>query len=428
MTSENTMKVLEIQKDASWDLEFETTRALLKQLEDKIPGSLGSMDRIVFIHKEIISQISESTRVHLRLFFEKMLKHMRQTGASDIDLGGWGANGYPWIRVQGSKKQVQLFGRYSNNALDILIQNILSVNQRELLFRERSLDFSYVVKSEEGTIFRTRATVYLDLDALALNMRSINTEIMPFPSFGFHANIVRMMSMEHTREGLILVTGITGSGKSTTLDSIVDMNNQNFEGHVVIIASPVEFVHRSNKCLIRHREVGRDTRSFKQGTIEALRQDPDVIIIGEMRDPATIEASLEAADSGHKVLSTLHTSSAIESIDRIIGETPPSEQERLRNRLADVLRCVISQKLVPSKDGKRVLAKEVMIVTSSVKAAIKNNNTGEIYQMISEGQKYGMSTMEQDLKQLVMQRKINPQTAMSFANNKRMMQQLLQPY
>jgi len=235
-----------------------------------------------------------------------------------------------------------------------------------------------------------------------------------------------VLNLAHSKEGLSLITGITGSGKSTTLDAIVEMNNVSVDAHIIIIASPIEYVHTSKRCLIRHREVGRDTTSFKQGTIEALRQDPDIIIIGEMRDPATIMAALEVADSGHKVLSTLHTSSAIESIDRIIGESPPIEQERVRNRLADLLRCVISQKLVPSSGGRLVLAKEILISTPSIRAAIKNNNTGEIYQMINEGVKFGMITMEQDLKQLVVSNAITRETAMNFANNKRMMQQLLQ--
>jgi twitching motility protein PilT len=257
-------------------------------------------------------------------------------------------------------------------------------------------------------------------------MRAISTQIRPYESYGFHPNVTRVLSLQYTKEGLILVTGITGSGKSTTLDAIVDLNNRTVDGHIIIIASPVEYVHESKRCIIRHREVGRDTMSFKQGTIEALRQDPDIIIIGEMRDPDTIMAALEVADSGHKVLSTLHTSSAVESIDRIIGEVPPIEQERVRNRLADILRCVISQKLVPSLDGKRVLAKEVMVMTPSIRAAIKNNNTGEIYQMIAEGAEFGMITMEQDLRRLYLERKISLETAINYANNKRRMQQLLQ--
>ena len=165
--------------------------------------------------------------------------------------------------------------------------------------------------------------------------------------------------------------------------------------------------------------------SFKEGATQALRQDPDIIVIGEMRDPDTILTALEITDSGHKVFSTLHTSSAVESIDRIIGEVPPIEQERVRNRLADVIRCVMSQKLVPSLDGKRYLAKEIMVATPSVKAAIKNNNTSEIYQMMSESSEQGMVTMEQDLKRLYLAKKVSLETAINFANNKRRLQQIL---
>lgn len=172
--------------------------------------------------------------------------------------------------------------------------------------------------------------------------------------------------------------------------------------------------------------MGRDVLSFKDGAVQALRQDPDIIMIGELRDPETILTALEITDSGHKVFSTLHTASAVESIDRIIGETPPIEQERVRNRLADTLRCVISQKLVPSLDGKRVLAKEILLGVPSVRAAIKNNNTSEIYQMISEGGELGMTTMEQDLKRLYLQKKISLENAINYSNNKRRIQQLLQ--
>lgn len=220
------------------------------------------------------------------------------------------------------------------------------------------------------------------------------------------------------KEGLILITGITGSGKSTTLDAIIDENNRTCDAHIIIISSPVEYVHQSKRCLVRHREVGRDVLSFKEGTIQALRQDPDIIVIGELRDPETIVAALDVTDSGHKVFSTLHTSSAVETIDRIIGETDVHEQERVRMRLADVLRCIVSQKLVPTVDGKRTLAKEVLVVTPSVRAAIKNNNTSEIYQMIHQGSEFGMHTMEQDLARLFKLRKITYETAIAFANNK----------
>jgi twitching motility protein PilT len=229
----------------------------------------------------------------------------------------------------------------------------------------------------------------------------------------------------YIKNGLTLITGITGSGKSTTLDAIVDAHNQIDPAHVVIIASPVEYVHTSKTCIIRHREVGRDVLSFRDGVIQALRQDPDIIIIGEMRDPETIMAALEVTDTGHKVFSTLHTSSASETIDRIVAETNPTEQVRIRNRLADVLVCIVSQKLVPGLDGKLILAKEVLIVTPSVKAAIKNNNVSEIYMMINQGGPQGMITLEQDLKRLYMSKKISLETAIAYANNKTRIHQIL---
>ncbi len=256
-------------------------------------------------------------------------------------------------------------------------------------------------------------------------MRSISQTIRPLSSLDFHPNIVRALSHGYIKFGLSLITGITGSGKSTTLDSIIDHHNKIDPCHVIIIAAPIEYVHTSNISLIKHREVGRDVLSFKEGIVQALRQDPDIIVVGEMRDPDTIMAALEITDTGHKVFSTLHTSSAVESIDRIIAECDPAEQERVRNRLADVLISIVSQKLVPSLDGKRVLAKEVLLVTPSVKAAIKNNNTSEIYMMINQGGAQGMLTMEQDLKRLYLAKKISLETAITYANNKTRIQQIL---
>jgi twitching motility protein PilT len=222
-----------------------------------------------------------------------------------------------------------------------------------------------------------------------------------------------------------LITGITGSGKSTTLDSIIDHHNKFDPAHVIIIAAPIEYVHTSNVSLVKHREVGRDVPTFKDGIVQALRQDPDIIVVGEMRDADTIMAALEVTDTGHKVFSTLHTSSATESLDRIIAEVNELEQDRVRNRLADVLISVISQKLVPTIDGKRAMAKEVMVVTPSIKAAIKNNNTSEIYMMINQGGQQGMITMEQDLKRLYMQKRITRETAIVYANNKTRIQQII---
>jgi twitching motility protein PilT len=242
---------------------------------------------------------------------------------------------------------------------------------------------------------------------------------------GFAETIVRRMNLHYEKFGLTLVTGITGSGKSTTLDAIIDMNNHLNEGHIVILGHPIEYLHDSDKCLIRHRDVGPDVENFRNGTIEALRQDPDIIVVGEIRDAPTIAALLEITDSGHKTFSTLHTSSAVDSIHRIIAEFPPVEQDRIRSRLADTLSVIISQKLVPTVEGKRTLAKEVLSVNNSIRAAINNKNLSEIYQMINEGAKDGMITMEQDLANLVKNRKITRETAINFANDKKRIHQIL---
>lgn len=398
---------------------------ILREISSKIPVTLSGVDKQIFIGKELLGKLPEQHILGLQRLFNLFLREMRKRSASDIDIGGWGSNGKIWMRIQGVKKPIDELGTYSTTQMDILIQSLLMERQKKLLYEKRNLDFSYTMRDEDEGLLRYRSDTYFESNCLALNMRAINKKVYAYKNFEFHENVTKMLSLDHTKEGLILVTGITGSGKSTTLDSIIDLNNNTVEGHIVIIAAPIEFVHHSNKCLMRHREVGRDTMSFKSGTVEALRQDPDIIMIGEMRDPDTIMSGLEAADSGHKVLSTLHTSSAIESIARIVGEVPSEEQERVRTRLADTLKCVISQKLLPGLKGERVLAKEILLMTPSIKAAILNNNIGEIYQMIGQGQKLGMTTIEQDLARLFLQRKISLSSAINFANNKRRLEQIL---
>jgi twitching motility protein PilT len=349
---------------------------------------------------------------------------MWKINASDIDMGGYGSGGRIWYRIYGDKKPQADLGTFTMDEFNVLIQAVLIERQRLFLYENRNLDFSYSIVLDE-TMYRFRADAYFDLDQLALNMRAINATVRPYKGLDLHANVTRMLSLAYTTQGLTLVTGITGSGKSATLDTIIDANNHSVDGHVIVIASPIEYVHKSDRCIIRHREVGRDVLSFKEGAIQALRQDPDIVVIGEMRDPDTIMTALEITDSGHKVFSTLHTASAVETIDRVIGEMPPIEQERVRMRLADTLGCVMSQKLIPSLDGKIVLAKELMVMTPSVRAAIKNNNTGEIYQMMAESADLGMLTLEQDLKRLYMQKKISLENAMVAANNKRRFQQIM---
>ncbi len=400
-------------------------KRVLEELKSRVPPSLFSVDKELFIGRELIEKLPDEYRIALRNLINGFLEKVRRTSASDIDFGGLGSKKMIWLRIHGEKNPMPELGTYEITESDILIQSILLSSQREELCEGRNVDFSYTFTGSDKQIYRNRANVAFDLNALSLNMRAIETRTRSFDQYGFHAHVTKNLHLRYTKEGLILITGITGSGKSTTLDAIVDLNNQNVNAHIIIIASPIEFVHMPKKCLIRHREVGRDTVSFKKGTIEALRQDPDIIIIGEMRDPDTIMAALEVADSGHKVFSTLHTSSAVESIDRIIAEVPNIEQDRIRSRLADVLRVVLSQKLIPTLSGARIMAKEVMVMTPSIRAAIKNNNTNEIYQMISEGHQWGMHTMEQDLAKLYFDRKISADSAVNYSNNKRRIQQLL---
>jgi len=400
-------------------------KIILEDFVRTIPESVFGPERVRYI-VENSSLMDEQNKLSLRSFVNKALTMMIEQEASDIEIGGHGNEGYIWMRTHGKKERVRDIQQFTEDESALIIVNLLNQNQKEHLLKHRNLDFSYTYFYETRKLnVRFRADAYFDLDTLAMNMRLINLSVRPLASLEFHPLTVRSVSHNYIKFGLTLITGITGSGKSTTLDSIIDHHNKFDPAHVVIIAAPIEYVHTSNISLIKHREVGRDVLSFKDGIVQALRQDPDIIVVGEMRDPETIMSALEVTDTGHKVFSTLHTSSAIESLDRIIAEVHPTEQERVRNRLADVLVSVISQKLVPTLDGKRAMAKEVLIVTPSVKAAIKNNNTSEIYMMINQGGAQGMITMEQDLKRLYMQKKISLETAITYANNKTRIQQIL---
>jgi len=400
-------------------------KSLLKSIVSTIPASLIGLNRVFYLLGNI-DKLKPEEIIGIRNLFNKLLTSMIERDASDIEVGGHGNAGYIWLRIFGKKERVMDFPMFSEDESAIIILNLLNANQLKVLSETHSLDFSYSFLYErKNENVRFRANVYFELDTVALNMRAINSQIRPIASLEFHPNVIKTMSHTFIKHGLSLVTGITGSGKSSTLDSIIDAHNKMDPAHIVIIASPIEYVHKSNISIIKHREVGRDVATFKDGVTQALRQDPDIIVIGEMRDPETILAALEVTDTGHKVFSTLHTSSAVESIDRIIAEVHPNEQERVRNRLADVLISVVSQKLVPSLDGKRVLAKEVLLVNYNVKAAIKNNNTSEIYLMINQGGQQGMITMEQDLKRLYLSKKISLETAIAYANNKTRIQQNL---
>lgn len=405
-------------------ISLQPLKEISKPLIEKLPRTVRGIE----YHRELgrmIDELPESERLRLSGVLNSILLYMRVNEASDIDLGATGCDGKIWYRIYGKKNPIPTQTDLEITETDVLLHNTLMPSQREALLSERNLDFSYSIDDEEGNTQRFRANIYMDMEHLAMNMRKIEAEIRPFKTLGVHPEVAKALSLKYYKYGLTLVTGITGSGKSSTLDTIIDANNRTVESHIVIIASPVELIHTPIRSVMRHREVGRDVLSFKAGAIQALRQDPDIIVIGELRDPETILTALEITDSGHKTFGTLHTSSAMESIERILGEVPSEEQNRVRMRLADVLTCVISQKLVPSLDNKRVLAKEILIATPSVRAAIRNNNVNEIYQMMNEGGDMGMITLEQDLKRLYDDGKISKEETINQANNKKRMQQLL---
>lgn len=394
----------------------------IADLEQSIPENLQGVE-ICEVITQWFSQ-NPDEEAQCRAILKGWLSRMREKGASDVDFGGPGCAGKVWFRVFGTKKPVEEFGEFSFLESSAIILSWLSPYQRRFLFAERSVDFSLNFTLEDGSA-RFRGSCYFDSGHLGTNFRRINDKLYTMEGLGIPTPVAHRVNLRYEKAGLVLITGITGSGKSTTLDAIIDLNNRENEAHIVIIGHPIEYMHRSKQCLVRHREVGPDVQSFQAGAIEALRQDPDIIVVGEMRDPKTIATVLEITDSGHKAFSTLHTSSAIDSIHRIVAEFPADEQNRIRNRLADVLSVCMSQKLVPTIDGKLVLAKEILSVDSSVKAAIRNQNIGEIYQMMVEGKRYGMCTLEQDLKELHRKGLITQQSALNYANNKKRMSQLL---
>jgi len=408
-------------------------RDVLKKYVSKVPSHITGPDRVSSL-MDYCLEMPKEDRYKVNKILNNFLKIMIDKEASDIEIGGYGSGGYVWFRIFGKKEPLLTYPKFTTDEAAVLILSILNSKQIRVLEDFRNLDFSYSFEyinyqfasnNIEDAELRLRGDAYFDVDCLAMNMRSIVPELRSLDQLEYPQKVIKVLSYNYIKQGLVLITGVTGTGKSTTLDAIIEWHNHNSNAHIVTIASPLEYVHKSKGCMIRQREVGRDVRSFHEGVVQALRQDLDVMVIGEMRDQATILAALEVTDTGHKVFSTLHTSSAVESLDRIIGEVNDVEQERVRFRLADTITAVISQKLVPGLDGKLVLAKEILVSTPSIQAAIKNNNTSEIYMMINAGAAEGMITMEQDLKRLYLQKKISLEMALQYSNNKEMFKQII---
>ena len=395
-------------------------------LVSSAPPNLVGIQKMEW-YAEHVNRWPEGVRDRLRVVLDGFVNEMNELDASDLDLGGESCRGLAWYRVDGLKIPKPDMGYLSPEETNVLLINQLHEPQQRRLFSRFALDFGSALDlggDEPPRRFRT--TVFFDNKHLALSQRMLAWKPRPLRSLGFHPLVERGLMFRYLRDGLTLITGVTGSGKSTTLDAIVNANNHDIEAQVIIIADPLEYIHESKKCVVRHREVGTDVANYVDGMVQALRQDPDIVVVGEMRDAESISTAMEMSDTGHKVFSTLHTGSATETIDRVVAEYPPTEQDRIRFRLADVLRCIVSQKLLPAVGGGRILAKEVMWMSSAARAAIKNNNTGEIYQMMWAGQDQGQVTLEQDLFRLLQNGDVTAETALGYANNKRRLLQLMQ--
>ncbi len=312
--------------------------------------------------------------------------------ASDLHLS---AGVPPVIRVFGAIRPLAGYERLMPAQIEQLVLPIVTESQLEVLDREGEIDFSYGLKG----IGRFRCNLSRQRGSLTLAMRVISPEIKPLEELGLPEIL---HDLAHLKDGLVLVTGPTGSGKSTTLASMIDIINRERKGVIITLEDPIEFLHQHKGCVVNQREVGIDTKSFANGLRSALRSDPDVILVGEMRDLETISIALTAAETGHLVLSTLHTKGAAKTIDRIIDVFPPESQQQIRVQLSTVLEAVVSQQLFAAKDGKGMVpAVEVMLATSAIRNMIREEKTHQIPSMIETGSRFGMQSMVSSFEELV---------------------------
>jgi twitching motility protein PilT len=317
----------------------------------------------------------------------ELLNEMIEKKASDLHIT---AGLPPQLRVDGNITSTDRAPLTPENTLQITY-SVLNEEQQKRFEAEHELDFSFGVKG----LSRFRANVFLQRGVTSLAIRQIPYEIMAIKELGL-PKVVEELSEK--QKGLILVTGPTGSGKSTTLASVIDKVNTERHSHIITIEDPIEFVHQHKQCIVNQREVRADTESFPAALKHVLRQDPDVILIGEMRDLETMSAALTIAETGHLTLATLHTNSTYESINRIVDSFPSEQQGQIRAQLAFVLEGVVTQQLIPKKNGKgRVMVSEVMVCTPAIRATIRDDKIHQIYGLMQAGQKFGMQTMNQGL-------------------------------
>jgi twitching motility protein PilT len=331
--------------------------------------------------------------LNLRVLLEEMIER----GASDLHI------------TAGERPKVRVDGDITNSNVDVVLQpkdcmqlaySVLTENQKKRFEMEDELDFSFGIQN----LARFRGNCFKQRGCVSMVIRQIPFQIRTFEELSLPKVLA---DLSDRPRGLILVTGPTGSGKSTTLAAMLDRVNRKMKGHIITIEDPIEFIHRHQACIVNQREVGSDTKSFQASLKYALRQDPDVVLIGEMRDLETIQAGLTIAETGHVAFATLHTNSAAEAINRIIDVFPSHQQSQVRAQLAFCLEGVITQTLLPKAKGRgRAMAAEILVVTPAIRALIRDDKVHQIYSMMQSGKKYGMQTMNDALYSLYMSREV----------------------
>lgn len=337
----------------------------------------------------------------------QLLEFSVQQGASDLHLS---AGQPPIIRKDGDVQRIEA-PDLNAEQLQTMIYDIMNDEQRRGFEADLEADFSF----ELPGIARFRANVFLQNRGISAVFRTIPSKILTLEELDAPAIFKDISSFPR---GLVLVTGPTGSGKSTTLAAMVDYVNQTTPAHILTVEDPIEFVHQSARCLVNQREVHRDTKSFTNALRSALREDPDIILVGEMRDLETIRLALTAAETGHLVFGTLHTSSAAKTIDRIIDVFPAEEKEMVRSMLSESLKAVISQTLLKKTTGGRIAAHEIMLVNSAIRNLIREAKIPQMYSVLQTSNQIGMKTLDQNLKELLTKGLITQEAARSKAVNK----------
>lgn len=344
------------------------------------------------------------------------LKTMVESGASDLHI----TTGLsPQIRIDGAMRALD-YPKLMPNDTKQLCYSILTDAQKRVLEEENELDLSFGVKG----LARFRGNIYVQRGAIAGAFRRIPYEFLSFAQLGLPSVVA---DISKRPRGLVLVTGPTGSGKTTTLASMIDSINQERHEHIITIEDPIEYIHPHKNCVVNQREVGSDTHSFKKALKSILRQDPDVVLLGELRDLETIEAALSIAETGHLCFATLHTNGCVQTINRMIDVFPADQQAQVRTQLSFVLEGVLSQTLIPKASGTgRVLALEVMVPNVAIRALIRDDKVHQIYSQMQMGQeKYGMQTMNQSLFSLYHKKLITYDSAMSRSSEPGELKQMI---